>query len=96
MLQRTWTGGHVGIVRAALWDERVGLLSHSHEYKRIHGMLLQNNVLLTGGEDSKLNVWTAHQPEPVSSSGKIKRANDVDPMDIDEDGDVAARKKRRA
>ncbi|KAI0332472.1 WD40 repeat-like protein [Cubamyces sp. BRFM 1775] len=77
VLQRTWTGGHVGIVRAALWDER-------------------NNVLLTGGEDSKLNVWAAQQPEPVTSPGKAKRVNDVDPMDVDEDSDIAARKKRRA
>ncbi|KAI0356523.1 WD40 repeat-like protein [Trametes cingulata] len=77
LLHRTWAGGHVGVVRAALWDER-------------------NNVLLTGGEDSKLNVWTAQQPESVMSPGKPKRGNDTDPMDVDEDGDVSSRKKRRA
>ncbi|KAI0824673.1 WD40 repeat-like protein [Trametes gibbosa] len=77
LLQRTWTTGHVGVVRAALWDER-------------------NNILLTGGEDSKLNVWNALPPEPVASPGKPKRGNEVDLMDIDEDGDSSARKKRRA
>ncbi|KAI9001307.1 WD40-repeat-containing domain protein [Trametes punicea] len=77
ILHQTWTTGHVGIVRAALWDER-------------------NNVLLTGGEDSKLNVWVAQQPEPVETPEKPKRGHDTDPMDVDEDSDVSARKKRRA
>ncbi|KAI0722170.1 WD40-repeat-containing domain protein [Cerioporus squamosus] len=75
-LQRTWTTGHVGIVRTALWDEG-------------------SNVLLTGGEDSKINVWTAKGSDWVASPGRIKRGNDVDPMDVDED-DMSGRKKRRA
>ena len=59
---------------------------------------IQNNLLLTGGEDSKLNVWAAAAPEPaaIASPGRAKRWNDVDPMDVDEDGDAAARKRRRA
>ncbi|KAI0676978.1 WD40-repeat-containing domain protein [Trametes maxima] len=77
LLHHTWCSGHVGVVRAVLWDER-------------------NNVLLTGGEDSKLNVWSTQQPAPVASPGKAKRENDVDPMDVDEDRDVSVRKKRRA
>ncbi|KAI0637917.1 WD40 repeat-like protein [Trametes polyzona] len=77
LLQHTWSTGHTGVVRAALWDER-------------------NNVLLTGGEDSKLNVWVAQQPATVMSPGKIKRENDSDPMDVDEDRDISARKRRRA
>ncbi|KAI0751452.1 WD40 repeat-like protein [Daedaleopsis nitida] len=76
LLQHTWSTGHVGVVRAALWDEG-------------------NNVLLTGGEDSKLHAWTAMAPESVASPGKTKRANDVDPMDEDDD-DMSGRKKRRA
>ncbi|KAI0723001.1 WD40-repeat-containing domain protein [Earliella scabrosa] len=76
LLQRTWSTGHVGVVRSAMWDTA-------------------NNVLLTGGEDSKLNVWTAMAPEPVVSPGKTKRINDVDPMELDED-DISGRKKRRA
>ncbi|TBU39158.1 WD40 repeat-like protein [Dichomitus squalens] len=77
VLQRTWMTGHIGVVRAALWDER-------------------NNVLLTGGEDSKLHVWNAPAATPeIISLGKSKRVNDVDPMDVDEDGD-SNRKKRRA
>ncbi|PIL36869.1 hypothetical protein GSI_00559 [Ganoderma sinense ZZ0214-1] len=76
VLQRTWTTGHVGVVRAVLWDER-------------------NSLLLTGGEDSELHVWNAPSLTPeVTSPGKSKRANDVDPMDIDEEGD-SVRKKRR-
>ena len=51
-----------------------------------------------GGEDAKLNVWTAAGAEPAmgSPTGKAKRWNDVDPMDVDEDGDGSSRKKRRA
>ncbi|KII96048.1 hypothetical protein PLICRDRAFT_170630 [Plicaturopsis crispa FD-325 SS-3] len=37
-LQNIWTGGHTGVVRSVLWDER-------------------NGVLVTGGEDAKLNTW---------------------------------------
>ncbi|KAM5534876.1 hypothetical protein V8D89_011431 [Ganoderma adspersum] len=76
VLQRTWTTGHVGVVRAVLWDE-------------------WNNLLLTGGEDSKLHVWNTPSLTPeVMSPGKSKRVNDIDLMDIDEDGD-SVRKKRR-
>ncbi|KAI0069102.1 WD40 repeat-like protein [Artomyces pyxidatus] len=38
-LDRLWTGGHSGVVRGILCDER-------------------NNILLTGGEDSKLHAWS--------------------------------------
>ncbi|TFK92972.1 WD40 repeat-like protein [Polyporus arcularius HHB13444] len=74
VLERTWTTGHAGVVRAALWDEG-------------------SNILLTGGEDSKINVWTAKGSS--ESVVLTKRGNDVDPMDIDED-DMSGRKKRRA
>ena len=60
---------------------------------------VQSGILLTGGEDAKLNVWTAAGAEPAalgSPTGKAKRWNDVDPMDVDMDGDVASRKRRRA
>ncbi|KAL1946579.1 hypothetical protein VTO73DRAFT_14683 [Trametes versicolor] len=77
ILQRTWTTGHMGIVRAAMWDE-------------------SNNILLTGGEDAKLNAWVAQQPDAVTSPGKPKRGSEVDSMDVDEDVDVSARKRRRA
>ncbi len=53
----------------------------------------QSNILLTGGEDSKINVWTAKGSS--ESVVLTKRGNDVDPMDIDED-DMSGRKKRRA
>ncbi|OJT13353.1 WD repeat-containing protein 89 [Trametes pubescens] len=77
ILQRTWTTGHMGIVRAAMWDE-------------------SNNILLTGGEDAKLNAWVAQQPGVISSPGKPKRGSEIDSMDVDEDVDVSARKRRRA
>lgn len=50
--------------------------------------ILQNNVLLTGGEDSKLNVWTGpsldYYPSSQVETGPVKRNSD-DSMDIDED-----------
>ncbi len=66
----------------------------------VAGMLnfdsFQNNILLTGGEDAKLNAWVAQQPGVISSPGKPKRGSEVDSMDVDEDADVSARKRRRA
>ncbi|KAM6495394.1 WD40-repeat-containing domain protein [Amanita muscaria] len=38
-IHKQWSNGHVGIVRALLWDE---------EY----------NVIVSGGEDAKINVWS--------------------------------------
>ncbi|KAI1789013.1 WD40 repeat-like protein [Ganoderma leucocontextum] len=85
VLQRTWTTGHVGVVRAVLWDEGVYSL-----------LIFANNILLTGGEDSELHVWNAPAQTPeVTSPGKSQRVDDVDPMDIDEEAD-SNRKKRRA
>ncbi|KAH9947312.1 WD40-repeat-containing domain protein [Amylocystis lapponica] len=59
----------------------------------------QNNVLLTGGEDSKLNIWSG-PPSPASASasneaGPIKRENDDYAMDVDGD-ESPMRKKRRS
>ena len=95
VLQRTWTAGHVGVVRAALWDERVRYFYISYIHLCLRAPPEQNNVLLTGGEDSKLHVWNAPAATPEVSSPGSKRVNDVDPMDVDEDGD-SNRKKRRA
>ncbi|KAF8351007.1 WD40 repeat-like protein [Amanita rubescens] len=38
-IHKQWSNGHVGIVRALLWDN-------------------EHNVLVTGGEDTKINVWS--------------------------------------
>ncbi|KAI0080683.1 WD40 repeat-like protein [Panus rudis PR-1116 ss-1] len=76
LLHRTWTTGHVGVVRSLLWDEK-------------------NNVLLTGGEDSKLNAWSSSplvSPQDTTSpSGKRD-----DSMDIDEEIGSPTRKRRRS
>ncbi|KAF8624582.1 hypothetical protein AX15_005804 [Amanita polypyramis BW_CC] len=39
VIHKRWSNGHVGIVRALLWDE-------------------EHDVLITGGEDAKINVWS--------------------------------------
>ncbi|GJE84958.1 WD40 repeat-like protein [Phanerochaete sordida] len=54
----------------------------------------QNNILITGGEDSRINVWSApplSSGEPQSPSGKRESGGDA--MDVDED---SQRKRRRA
>ncbi|CAL1701580.1 unnamed protein product [Somion occarium] len=76
LLHRTWTTGHVGVVRSFLWDE-------------------SNNVLLTGGEDSKINVWSSPPlAAPCDTPTGSKRDNDSDAMEVDEGSPV--HKKRRA
>ncbi|TFK56234.1 WD40 repeat-like protein [Heliocybe sulcata] len=60
-----WSTGHVGVVRAHLWDER-------------------NNVLLTGGEDSKLNLW----PGPPAEVRNEDDAMNVDSPPRKRDYDV--------
>ncbi|KAG6896871.1 hypothetical protein C0992_005562 [Termitomyces sp. T32_za158] len=54
-LHKTWSQGHVGIIRSLLWE---------HE----------NNVLVTGGEDAKINVWPSLSLEAQLDD----RAMDVD------------------
>jgi WD repeat-containing protein 89 len=60
-------------------------------------LFLQNNVLLTGGEDSKLNVWSC---PPLSSSSlstdKGKHQSDLTDMDVDEEDRSPTHKKRRS
>lgn len=88
----------MGIVRAAMWDESVCLYASFlvHFADMLNVIRFQNNILLTGGEDAKLNAWVAQQPDAVTSPGKPKRGSEVDSMDVDEDVDVSARKRRRA
>ncbi|PSR71849.1 hypothetical protein PHLCEN_2v12350 [Hermanssonia centrifuga] len=56
-----------------------------------------NNVLLTGGEDSKLNVWTSPGLSSTDhdESGRTKRENDGE-MEIDGQEYTLNRKKRRS
>lgn len=54
----------------------------------------ENNVLLTGGEDSKLNAWVS-PPRASASTVNAKREND-DAMDVDEDEGISHRKRRRS
>ncbi|GBE79373.1 WD40 repeat-like protein [Sparassis crispa] len=59
----------------------------------------RNNVLLTGGEDSRLNVWSS-PAVPLSASrgqpAKLKRKSEDNAMDVDADEDVALLKKTRS
>ena len=52
----------------------------------------QNNVLITGGEDSKVNAWTG--PVLVDHGVSPKRDGEDHAMDVDEE--VPTRKRRRA
>ncbi|KZT20669.1 WD40 repeat-like protein [Neolentinus lepideus HHB14362 ss-1] len=60
-IRAVWSTGHVGVVRAHLWDERASRSFY-------------NNVLLTGGEDSKLNLW---------SGPPVEVKQETDAMNID-------------
>ncbi|KAK7695576.1 hypothetical protein QCA50_000212 [Cerrena zonata] len=52
-----------------------------------------NNILLTGGEDSKINAWASPPLVPENVSVGDKRTNDSDSMDVDSDSNN--RKRRR-
>lgn len=91
-LERLWTNAHVGVVRSALWDEEVRSIFAVSRWCMLTSS--QNNILITGGEDSNINVWAApalSAGAPQSPSGK--REKDGDAMDVDED---ILRKRRRA
>lgn len=53
-----------------------------------------NNVLITGGEDSKINVWSCPHLYSTAQTG-LKRENEDTDMDID-DWDAQSHKKRRS
>ncbi|KAG6813191.1 hypothetical protein H0H92_013311 [Tricholoma furcatifolium] len=62
-LHNTWSTGHAGIVRSLFWDHDVRcsptLLLWKNELTLSSS---QYNVLVTGGEDSKIHVWPSlHQ-----------------------------------
>lgn len=52
-IHSVWTGGHSGIVRSLHWDEEVYQLADMFSFA--DGS--QHGVLVTGGEDSKINTW---------------------------------------
>lgn len=91
-LEQTWTNAHVGVVRSALWDEEV-----RSNIRCLESVLNedQNNILITGGEDSRINVWSAPSVVSGSESPSARRESD-NGMDVDEDPTHSHRKRRRA
>jgi len=91
-LHKLWTHGHVGVVRSLFWDEPVrppplSLLSFISSRSQQH-LALQNNILLTGGEDSKLNAWPIQPIIPetkdeVESDSESEEGSEEDGMDVD-------------
>lgn len=93
-MERLWRTNHVGVVRSVLWDERVRS-RHSPYAPTGAYVFSQNNILLTGGEDSKLNAWSYPARESSSDQVKVKREGDGDDMDIDKEDRSPTRKKKR-
>ncbi|PPQ83653.1 hypothetical protein CVT25_006259 [Psilocybe cyanescens] len=83
-LHKLWTHGHVGVVRALVWDE-------------------QNETLVTGGEDGKLNIWPIKPVDPDSNESDDEDEEDgameVDPKsrkrEYEEEGSRKGKKARR-
>ena len=65
-INSVWAGGHTGVVRSVLWDENVR--SFDTASFRIHRPC-QHEVLVTGGEDSKIITWRCPFPQQPSASG---------------------------
>ncbi|EPT02816.1 hypothetical protein FOMPIDRAFT_1143324 [Fomitopsis schrenkii] len=81
------------------------LLSHTWQHGHVgvvRSMLWdeENHILLTGGEDSRLNAWTGPSASLFSLAGDdSSHASSVDhddPMDIDDAADAPNRKRRRS
>ncbi|TFY69458.1 hypothetical protein EVJ58_g390 [Rhodofomes roseus] len=99
VLSHSWQKGHVGVVRSVLWDEEV-TSQILIRVIRITQMRSQNNILLTGGEDSRLNAWSGPSAsrfflgnDELSSHSSMEHD---DPMDIDDSADGPTRKRRRS
>jgi hypothetical protein len=83
-MNSVWAGGHTGVVRSVFWDENVSSLgATTFSAYRSH----QHEVLVTGGEDSKIVAWHCPFPEHSSvpamdiESTVLKRERDDD-MDV--------------
>lgn len=55
-LHKLWRQGHEGVVRGLFWDEPVSVLV-IWILDSTSRFILQTQILVTGGEDSKLNAW---------------------------------------
>lgn len=82
-LHKLWTHGHVGVVRALVWDEQVSLIYPCSTPLDADFFLLQNETLVTGGEDGKLNIWPIKPVDPDSNESDDEDEEDgameVDP-----------------
>jgi hypothetical protein len=52
----------------------------------------KNNVLVTGGEDSKINIWASSPLDSETSSSIVVEQED-EPMDVDIDDPAPSRKR---
>lgn len=50
-----WTHSHTEIVRSMIWDEQVRLVNFYSTSLTL--VAWQNSILVTGGEDSRINIW---------------------------------------
>ncbi|KZT72690.1 WD40 repeat-like protein [Daedalea quercina L-15889] len=80
------------------------LLSHTWQQGHVgvvRSMLWdeENNILLTGGEDSKLNAWSGPSASLFSLGDELSSPSSVehdDFMDVDDSADAPTRKRRRS
>lgn len=101
MLHSVWPRHHVGIVRSILPDDDVRFLSNV--MCPCTDPVVQNKVLVTGGEDGRIHLWNNANPfpQPPQSFSVAKESMDIDTdvkMDMDSDTQESpsarARKKR--
>lgn len=89
-LRDLWIEGHEGVVRSLLWDEAVRPSLVSNELILTYFFHFtftrngeQNNILLTGGEDGKLNAWPFPPPDEPGYCSRPS-AGDVKMEDVSE------------
>lgn len=84
-LEKLWTCGHVGVIRSVLWDEEVNYAAHVHLSYLLH--VSKARILVTGGEDGKINFWPTETCESTIAASPRKRRGGYSD---DEDGDEKA------
>ncbi|KAG5635347.1 hypothetical protein H0H81_011650 [Sphagnurus paluster] len=92
-IHATWTTGHVGVVRALLWDHQVLLLFLVLRRPFMTDARPQNNVLVTGGEDAKLHVWPGLVPadDEMEVDGAAPRKRSLELEELEQEGKRARR-----
>jgi len=90
-LHKIWKNGHDGIVRSLYWDEPVSCPSNTAQVRFLS--IIQANVIVTGGEDSRMRAWK-YRPITETVEADPEVADEDDEMDLDVSQVVSPKNRR--